>query len=98
MFFRNLSLFRFPLSQLKSLSDLETALADCQLKPVGPGEAMSRGFVPPFGGDSTALVHGVGAARWLTLCGEDRLLPSSVVNAELQKRLAAQEARDGRKP
>jgi recombination associated protein RdgC len=98
MFFRNLTLFRFPLSLVKALSDLEPALADVALKPVGAGEPSSRGFVPPFGGDSTALVHGVGAARWITLGGEDRLLPSSVVNAELQKRLLAQEARDGRKP
>jgi recombination associated protein RdgC len=98
MFFRNLSLFRFPLSLVKSLSELEASLADCVLKPVGPGELMSRGFVSPFGGDSTALVHGVGAARWLTLGGEDKLLPSSVVNAELQKRLQAAEQRDGRKP
>ncbi|MEO8159896.1 MAG: recombination-associated protein RdgC [Arenimonas sp.] len=98
MFFRNLSLFRFPLSLVKALSDLEPALSDCLLKPVGPGEMMSRGFVSPFGGEHTALVHGVGAARWLTLGGEDRLLPSSVVNAELEKRLLAQEQRDGRKP
>lgn len=98
MFFRNLSLFRFPLSLVKALSDLEPALAECALKPVGPGEMLSRGFVSPFGGEHVALVHGVGAARWLTLGGEDRLLPSSVVNAELQKRLLAQEARDGRKP
>src|SRR4249919_75324 len=98
MFFRNLTLFRFPLTLVKALSDLDTALADCVLKPVGPLEMGSRGFVPPFGGDSEALVHGVGAARWLTVGGEDRLLPATVVNAELEKRLLAQEAKDGRKP
>ncbi len=98
MFFRNLTLFRFPLTLVKALAELEPALQDCRLKPVGPLEPGSRGFVSPFGGDSEVLVHGVGAARWLTLGGEDRLLPSSVVNAELEKRLAAQEARDGRKP
>ena len=98
MFFRNLSLFRFPLTLAKPLADLETALADCRLKPVGPMEPSSRGFVPPMGGDAEALVHGVGAARWLALGGEDRLLPGSVVNAELQKRLAAKEEALGRKP
>ena len=98
MFFRNLSLFRFPLTLAKPLADLESALADCRLKPVGPMEPSSRGFVPPMGGDSEALVHGVGAARWLALGGEDRLLPGSVVNAELGKRLAAKEEALGRKP
>ena len=38
MFFRNLSLFRFPLTLAKPLSDLEKALDDCRLKPVGPME------------------------------------------------------------
>jgi recombination associated protein RdgC len=98
MFFRNLSLFRFPLALAKPLADLESALADCRLKPCGPMEPSSRGFVPPLGGDSEALVHGVGAARWLALGGEDRLLPGSVVNAELNKRLAAKEEALGRKP
>ena len=98
MFFRNLSLFRFPLTLAKPLADLETALADCRLKPVGPMEPSSRGFVTPMGHAGEALVHGVGAARWLTLGGEDRLLPGSVVNAELQKRLAAKEEALGRKP
>ena len=98
MFFRNLSLFRFPLTLAKPLADLEARLDEARLKPVGPMEPSSRGFVTPMGHAGEALVHGVGAARWLTLGGEDRLLPSSVVNAELQKRLAAQEARDGRKP
>jgi recombination associated protein RdgC len=98
MFFRNLSLFRFPLTLAKALSDLENTLDDCRLKPVGPMEPSSRGFVTPMGHAGEALVHGVGAARWLTLGGEDRLLPSSVVNAELQKRLEAKEAKDGRRP
>jgi recombination associated protein RdgC len=98
MFFRNLSLFRFPLTLAKPLADLESALADCRLKPCGPMEPSSRGFVPPMGGDTEALVHGVGAARWLALGGEDRLLPGSVVNAELNKRLQAKEEALGRKP
>ena len=41
MFFRNLSLFRFPLTLAKPLADLESVLADCKLKPVS--------FVKPIG-------------------------------------------------
>ena len=47
MFFRNLTLFRFPTSL--DLTDLDTQLATCALKPVGPLELSSRGFVPPMG-------------------------------------------------
>lgn len=97
MFFRNLSLFRFNPSLKKSFDDIDDALAECALKPVGPLEQMSRGFVSPFGRDQPALSHRVGPALWLTLGGEDRLLPSSVINDEVQRKLAQLEQREGRK-
>ena len=96
MFFRNLTLFRFPTSL--DLSDLETQLAECALKPVGPLELSSRGFVPPFGQHGDALSHGIHDALWLTVGGEDKLLPGAVVNDLLQKKLAAIEEKEGRKP
>ncbi|RZA18309.1 MAG: recombination-associated protein RdgC [Lysobacteraceae bacterium] len=96
MFFRNLTLFRFPTSL--DLSELDAHLAECALKPVGPLELSSRGFVPPFGQHGEALSHGLGDALWLTVGGEDRLLPGAVVNDMLQKKLAALEEKEGRKP
>ena len=97
MFFRNLTLFRFNPSLKKSFDAIDDALAECALKPVGPLEAMSRGFVSPFGRDQPALSHRVGSALWLTLGGEDRLLPSAVINDEVQRKLAQVEQREGRK-
>lgn len=97
MFFRNLSLFRFNPSLKKSFDSIDDALAEWALKPVGPLEQMSRGFVSPFGRDQPALSHRVGTALWLTLGGEDRLLPSSVINDEVQRKLAQAEQREGRK-
>ena len=70
MFFRNLTLFRFPTSL--DLSELEQHLAECALKPVGPMELSSRGFVPPFGQHGEALSHGLHDALWVTVGGEDR--------------------------
>lgn len=96
MFFRNLTLFRFPTSL--DLSELETQLAACALKPVGVLELSSRGFIPPFGRDSTALSHRIGDAIWLSMGSEDKLLPSSVVNDLLQKKLAEMEQKEGRRP
>jgi recombination associated protein RdgC len=95
MFFRNLTLFRFP-TTLK-LSRLESHLADCALKPAGPLELSSRGFVSPFGRDGETLMHKVGDCVWLTVGGEERLLPSSVVNEEAAKKIAKAEHREGRK-
>lgn len=96
MFFRNLTLFRFPTSL--ELSDLEDRLAACALKPVGALELSSRGFIPPFGRDSEAFSHRVGDAVWLSVGSEDRLLPSAVVNDLLQKKLAELEKKEGRRP
>lgn len=97
MFFRNLTLFRFNPSLKKSFESIDDALAEWALKPVGPLEQMSRGFVSPFGRDQPVLSHRVGNALWLTLGGEDRLLPSSVINDEVQRKLAQAEQREGRK-
>lgn len=99
MFFRNLTLFRFPSSV--PFDDLESKLADTALKPVGPMELSSRGFISPFGrtgNDDNALMHRIDDAIWLTVGGEDRLLPSSVINDLLQKKVDEFEAKNARRP
>lgn len=98
MFFRNLTFFRFPASLARSLDQLDARLEDCRLKPVGPSEPMSRGFVSPFGRDEPAMSHRVNDGVWITLGGEDRLLPAAVINDELGKRIAQLEEKEGRKP
>ncbi len=97
MFFRNLTFFRFPKSFAKTLDDLDARLEDCRLKPVGPSELMSRGFVPPMGRDAQAMSHRVGDGIWITLGGEDRLLPAAVVNDALGRKIAEIEEKEGRR-
>lgn len=102
MFFRNLTIFRFPTSL--DLSDLDTRLADARLKPVGPLELSSRGFISPMpskgdvGRDGEALSHAIGDAIWLSVGSEERLLPGAVVNDLLSKKLADIEEKEGRRP
>ena len=96
MFFRNLTFFRFPTSL--DLDELESRLDQTRLKPVGPLDLSSRGFVSPFGRDGEALSHRIGDAVWLTVGSEDKLLPGAVVNDLLGKRLAEMEEKEGRKP
>jgi recombination associated protein RdgC len=96
MFFRNLTLFRFPTSL--DLDDIESQLAACTLKPVGPLDLASRGFIPPFGRDAEALSHRIGDALWLSVGSEDKLLPGAVVNDLLQKKLSELEQKEGRRP
>ncbi|RMH87917.1 recombination-associated protein RdgC [Lysobacter pythonis] len=99
MFFRNLTLFRFPTAL--NLDALESHLPEAALKPVGPMELSSRGFVSPFGrheGEEVALMHRIEDAIWLTVGGEDRLLPGAVVNDLLQKKIAEFEEKNARRP
>jgi len=95
MFFRNLTFFRFPASL--NIDDLDTGLVDFALKPVGAMELSSRGFISPFGRNEEALSHRIGDALWLAAGSEDKILPGSVVNDLLQKKLAEIEEKEGRR-
>ena len=96
MFFRNLTLFRFPTSL--DFSQLDDLLPEAALKPVGPLELSSRGFISPFGRGEEALSHRINDAIWLSVGGEDKILPGAVVNDLLQKKLLEIEEKEGRKP
>src|SRR5688572_15264070 len=97
MFFRNLTFFRFAPALAAAFESLDTQLEQNRLRPVGPSELSTRGFVSPFGRDEPALSHRVGDAVWLTLGGEERLLPAAVVNELLGRKIAEVEEKEGRK-
>ena len=96
MWFRNLSLFRFSKSAAKSLKTLESKLASQRLRACGPIELATQGFISPYGRDEEPLLHTVGDFRLLTAAREDRLLPSAVVNDELNARLRKIADKQGR--
>ncbi len=96
MFFRNLTIFRFPTAL--DLSQLDAQLAEFPLRPVGPLELSTRGFVSPFGRDNDVLAHRLEDALWVAVGGEDKLLPAAVVNDLLAKKVAAIEQAEGRCP
>lgn len=101
MFFKNLTLFRFPTTL--DTETLPAGLEAAKLKPVGPLELFSRGFISPFGRSETeaedaVLMHQLDDAIWLTVGGEERMLPGAVVNDLLQKKLDEIEAQQGRRP
>jgi len=97
MFFRNLSLFRFPESTSQSLAELATDLDSHRLRECGPMELATRGFVSPYGRNDEALLHQVGAYSLLTIGSEERLLPGVVVNEALADRLAQIAEKEGRR-
>jgi recombination associated protein RdgC len=96
VFFRNLTMLRFPTAL--ALQALEESTAERALKPVGALELSSRGFVSPFGRDGEAFTHTIGNATWLAVGTETKLLPGAVVNDLLARKLEAIEQAEGRKP
>ena len=97
MFFRHLSLFRFPESTSKALKKLEPGLATQRLRACGPLELATRGFVSPYGRDSEDLLHQIGAFSLMAIGVEERLLPAVVVNEALAERLDNIAAKDVRR-
>ncbi|WP_024869171.1 recombination-associated protein RdgC [Pseudoxanthomonas suwonensis] len=95
MFFRNLTFFRFPTAH--DFSQLDELLPEAALKPVGPLELSSSGFISPFGRGDEALSHRIGNSIWLAVGSENKLLPGSVVNDLLAQKVAEIEEKEGRK-
>ena len=97
MFFRNLTMFRFSAAVADDLARLDAALPDHRLRPVGPMEPSTRGFVSPLGRNDDALTHSVGHCTMVTVGSESRMLPSSVVHDELARRVQKIVDSEGRK-
>ncbi|WP_369926116.1 recombination-associated protein RdgC [Xanthomonas sp. NCPPB 2632] len=97
MFYRNLTLFRFSASVAADLERLDEALPEHRLRSVGPMELSTRGFISPLGRREEALTHSVAANTMVTVAGEDKLLPTSVVNDELANRVQKIAEEEGRK-
>ncbi len=97
MFFRNLTMFRFPVST--DFSEVAELLPHAALKQVAPLEMCSRGFISPFGREETEqLFHGIGDWLWLTIGAQDKILPASVIADRLEEKIAAIESGEGRRP
>jgi len=96
MWFRNLTLFRFSKSSAKTLKNLETRLDKHRLRPCGPIELATQGFISPYGREEDALLHATGRWSLLTAAREDKLLPNTVVSEELRARLQKISEKEGR--
>jgi len=96
MWFRNLTLFRFSENTAKSLKSLEAKLDKHRLRPPGPIELATSGFISPRGRDEETLTHRVGDYVLVHVANEARLLPNSVVFDELSARLKKITAKEHR--
>ncbi len=95
MWFKNLQLYRLPAPWKLDLAALLEQLARGRFVPCGSQDPLTRGWVPPRGEE---LVHSVNGQWLLMLAVEQRLLPSSVVNQEVQERAGKIAAEQGYPP
>jgi recombination associated protein RdgC len=99
-FFRNLTLFRFSPAVAEDLKRLEEALGEHRLRPCGPLEMGTKGFVPAIGRQDdkdAALTHSVTSFTQMVIGGEEKLLPAAIVNDELQRKVQKIAEEEGRK-
>lgn len=105
MFFKNATLFRITPALLlaalakaenSELTTLESSLRDFPLKPIGPLEVATSGFVSPAGNDE--LTMQVGQHVLVLLGGEQKILPPASINALLSKKIDEFEKQNGRRP
>lgn len=93
-----MTLFRFSPAVAADLERLEEVLGEHRLRPCGPLEMATKGFVPPVGrGEELPLTHSVKSYTLFTVGGEDKLLPAAVINDELARKIQKIAEEEGRK-
>lgn len=97
-FFRNLTCFRFPEGITARFANLSADLAMHALRPCGPLELQTRGWVSPYGRDSDQMTTTIGDCHLMTLGGEDKILPTAVINQHIAEKAAEHERNTGHPP
>lgn len=87
MLFRNLVIHRLPADWTLSAHELEEQLAQRTLRPCGPFDMLSRGWVAPAG--SARLVHTVNLQHLIALGVDQKLLPASIIRQVTKERAEA---------
>jgi len=96
MFFRNLTLFRFPEGIEKRFKQLDAQLGEHELRPCGPLELQTRGWVSPYGRGESMFALEQGKLVLMALGGEDKLLPTAVINQHIAEKVDEIEKQRGR--
>lgn len=97
MWFKNLTVYRLPADWSCPAASLEEALARRPLQPCSPLEMRSMGWVPPAATDRLlhTLAHASGEHHLVALGVDQKLLPSSVVRQEAERRARIQAEKQG---
>lgn len=95
MWFRNLRFYTFS-DRFELPENFEQLLAEHPFHACSRQELASYGWYSPFGGDHEVLTHRVGNNVLLCARKEEKVLPASAVNAQLEDKVATISAAEGR--
>ena len=96
MWFKNILFYRFTKPFDTSSDSLETLLSDTPFKPCGPQDTYQLGWSTPLN-KSEQFVHVTGEYWMICLQKQERILPSSVVNEQIQEKVNEIEEQQHRK-
>jgi len=95
--FKNLTVFRFTDPCTLDPDSLAVALSRSRFRACGSQELVTRGWVPPLGGEDGALAHAAGGFWLVCLQTEEKVLPAEVIGDALEARVREIEDREARK-
>ena len=87
MWFKNVKAYQITQPLSLDEGDLERALNEHAFRPCGSQDMATMGFASPFSqaGKQGTMFHVVQQRFWITLKKQEKILPSAVVNAELDE-------------
>ena len=97
MWFKNLQVYRFTKPFGLTHEQLNDLLSEQTFVPCGSQDLNRSGWAPPLGRHGSEFVHSVGGYMMTCLKRQDKLLPSSVINEELEEKALAIEESESRK-
>lgn len=94
MWFKNLKAYTLTDSIPLTPEQISEKLSEHAFRTCGKQELATMGWVSPISG-GTDLVHAAGNRVWLKLQKQERILPATVINAELAEKVAQIEQETG---
>jgi len=99
MWFKNARIFQLPQDFSIETDNLSEKLKDDALKPCGSQDMSSQGWISPFSLNNDELYClQSGKAQLFTMAMEEKILPSTVVNQQLQEKVSQIKNDTGNKP
>lgn len=98
MQFKNARIFQLPQDFTIESDTFSEQLEHDALKPCGPQDMASQGWVSPFNRQSDVYCWQSGSAQLIMFAIEEKILPAAVVNQELQEKVSSIQTDTGSKP